>query len=73
MTSVRGLAFAVLAFAKTLKGFLKWLIANVGSSRGIACRVRNSYEIQASIDSSNVSYQKVACQCSRQGVGGNAE
>ena len=45
MTSVRALAFAVLTFAKSLKGFLKWSIAMVGSSRGFAHRVRDSMKL----------------------------
>ena len=58
MTIVRESAFAVLTIAISLKGFLKLSIAVVGSSRGFARRVRNSYEIQASTATENVNYQK---------------
>ena len=56
MTIVRGPAFAVRTSAKSLKGFLKWLIAVVGSTRGYLRRVRISYEIL--IARLNVDYQK---------------
>ena len=56
MTVVRGLVFAVVTFVKSLKGFLKWLIAVVGSTCGVARRVGNSYEI--SMAHLHVDYQK---------------